>query len=598
MSEESYAWQTKLAALRRVAQYRPFYTTGIIVLSVGAAALEGIGLSFILPIIELAQMGEANPNNVDGILGAFVTIYQEIGIPFTLGYLIVGVAFVMTIRYTLSFLVTWFRAAIETQYVRFLQERGFENALDARIAYYDEEGSDDILNAIVTQSEYAGRVIRRAIAFVEMGLVATVYLAIALYIAPGMTILTAMFLGGMSFVFRRMLEGGYSLGDKVAGANERIQTAVQTGTQGIREVKLFDMRSELISQFNNAVDQFETSRINLHRNKGAIRNFYELMTAVSVFVLIYVALTFTALSIGELGIFLFAIFRLGPYVSNLNQKFYQLEGELPHLVRTQLFIDNIKVNTELDRGNESTPDQIETITFDSVEFSYDTADETVLQGVSFRANRGEFIGFVGPSGAGKSTIASLFARMYRPDRGEIRVNGISLNRFDLSEWRSRISVVQQKPYIFNDTVRSNVTIGNRAATQEEIEQACKVAQVTEFLDTLPQGYDTVLGEDGVKLSGGQRQRIAIARAILKDTDLLVLDEATSDLDTALEKQVHQAIEQLDREYTIIVIAHRLSTLVNADLIYTIEDGTIVERGSHKELLEQQGTYARLHDIRN
>lgn len=228
-------------------------------------------------------------------------------------------------------------------------------------------------------------------------------------------------------------------------------------------------------------------------------------------------------------------------------------------------------------------------------FSYEEG-EPVLENVSFEFESGDFVAFVGPSGAGKSTITSLLALLYRPDSGVIRANGSSIGNFGAGDWRSRISVVRQNPYIFDTTLRENLTIGNRNATDDEIETACKVAQVTEFLNELPNGYETELGDQGVKLSGGQRQRLAIARALLRNAELLILDEATSDLDSSLEAQVQEGIENLDREYTVLTVAHRLSTVRNADRIYALKDGRIVEEGTHDELLNEEGVYASLHGM--
>ncbi|MFD1527293.1 ABC transporter transmembrane domain-containing protein, partial [Halolamina salina] len=305
-----------------------------VVLSVIAAIFEGFGLSFIMPIIEVAQ-SNASAEEADGLLTVFLTVYETLGIPFTLGYLVAGVAAVMIVRYTVSFLVSWFRAAIETKYVRHLQEEAFDNALEARVGYFDKEGSDDILNAIVTQAEYAGRVIRYTLHTIEQGLLASIYFIIALYISPLLTLITAVFLGSVTLFFRYVLETGYSLGDQVADAKEEIQSNAQAGTQGIRDVKLFGMIDELRSGFVEGIEKFERYRIKLQRNESGISNAYQLATAVSVFVLIYLALTFASMRIGELGIFLFAMFQLGPKVSALNKHAYRVEGELPHLVRTQ-----------------------------------------------------------------------------------------------------------------------------------------------------------------------------------------------------------------------------------------------------------------------
>ncbi|WP_252698791.1 ABC transporter ATP-binding protein [Natronosalvus vescus] len=590
---QNLSWREKFTALYRVATFRPLYTAGIVVLSAFTALLEGIGLSFILPIIELAE-GETDPNEAEGLLHAFVVVYESIGVPFTLGYLIVGVTIVMTVRYTSTFLVSWLQGAIETYYIRHLQSTAFNNALDAEISYFDQEGSDDILNAIVTQAEYAGKVIRYSIRTFEAVLLSIVYVSIALYLAPMLTIFAAAFLGFVTFFFRYVLEAGYSIGDRVADANERVQQAAQAGTQGIREVKLFGITRELQSQFSRGIDQFTQSRIRLLRNEAAIGSYYQLATAVAVFVLIYLALTWTTLSIGALGVFLFAMFQLGPQISQLNRYAYKTEGELPHLVRTQEFVDRLQASSETDEGTRSLSEQIKEIRFEDVTFSYEETGEQVLNSVSFDVTCDQFVAFVGQSGAGKSTIASLLTRMYDPDSGRITANGIPIQEFELSAWRSRVSIVQQDPHIFNDTLRRNITLGNREASHEEIERVSEIAQVTEFLDGLPKGYETKLGDDGVRLSGGQRQRVALARALLKDADLLILDEATSDLDSTIEQRVHEGIDEMDRDYATLVIAHRLSTVVNANQIYTMDDGQIIESGDHNQLLEEDGQYATLY----
>lgn len=591
---KSVSRRKKIDALLDVARFNPKFTLLIIGLGLITAVLEGVGLSFILPIIEIVQV--ANPaSEADGFMATFVTVYQTLGIPFTLGFVVSGVAIIMIVRYTMSFVVAWFRAALRSYYIRDLQMRAFRSTLDARIEYFDKKGSDDILNAIITQTNYAGRAIRRTVNLIETVFLSLAYLLIALAVAPILTIFALVILGGLTILLRNVVEPGYELGELVAKTNEQRQEAVQAGTQGIRDIRIFGMSDELYQDFMDAINQFTDAQIKLRRNQAAINKFYVLGVSLSVFSLIYFALTLADLSVGELGVFLFTMFQLGPKLSSVNGLFYDLENDLPHLVRMLKFIRGLEDQQEPNESIHDTPAEIKNVEFVNVRFSYDNGEE-VLRRINFEIEKGEFIAFVGQSGVGKSTIVSLLARLYEPDGGKIQANGIPIDEMNIEKWRNRISVVRQDPFIFNDTLRYNLTIGNQDAADTELNQVCNIARVNEFFDDLPDGYDTMLGDNGVRLSGGQRQRVALARALLDDADILILDEATSDLDSNLEQEVQAAIESMDQEYAIITIAHRLSTVQNADRIYMMDDGKVAEVGTHAELLNNGGQYEELYTI--
>ncbi|MDE2514007.1 MAG: ATP-binding cassette domain-containing protein, partial [Alphaproteobacteria bacterium] len=235
------------------------------------------------------------------------------------------------------------------------------------------------------------------------------------------------------------------------------------------------------------------------------------------------------------------------------------------------------------------------IRFDDVQFSYANG-ANALRGVSLTVPAGKRIALVGSSGAGKSTILNLVPRFYDTTSGSIAIDGQPLRDVALASLRRAIALVSQEITLFDDTIKANIAYGRLGAADAEIVAAAKAAAADEFIRRLPQGYDTMVGEHGVKLSGGQRQRIAIARAMLKDAPILLLDEATSSLDTESERHVQTALDALMQGRTTVVIAHRLSTVTGADLIYVIDGGRVVEHGTHAELLRQQGVYARLYAL--
>ena len=236
------------------------------------------------------------------------------------------------------------------------------------------------------------------------------------------------------------------------------------------------------------------------------------------------------------------------------------------------------------------------IEFDQIHFEYSDADERVLDGVSFTIKKGEIVALVGPSGSGKSTIADLIPRFFDVSKGALRIDGKNVRKISFSSLRGSMGIVTQEVILFNDTIRKNIAYGQSDVTEEAIQKAAEAANALEFIKQTPDGFDTLIGERGVNLSGGQKQRLAIARALLKNPPILILDEATSALDTESEKMVQKAIEVLMKDRTALVIAHRLSTVQNADKIVVLDKGKILEVGSHNELYEKGGLYRRLYDI--
>jgi ABC-type multidrug transport system fused ATPase/permease subunit len=296
--------------------------------------------------------------------------------------------------------------------------------------------------------------------------------------------------------------------------------------------------------------------------------------------------------LGEIILFIIIIFRLMIPAAKSNFSHSRVSQLEPSLESVQNFL-RTDDKPYLSDGLEPFSKLAETVVVDDVTFRYNYDEASILKNVSFEIPKGKITAVVGASGAGKTTLVNLIARLYDPQVGKILIDGIDLRNLIIETWRREIAIVSQDTFLFNDTVMGNLRFARPEVTNEDVYQAAGLAQAHYFIMKLPLGYDTILGDRGVRLSGGQQQRIAIARALLVDPQLLILDEATSDLDSETEQAIQSAIEQYSKKRTLFIIAHRLSTVKQADNIIVLSQGEIVEQGSHTDLMAMKSHYWRL-----
>lgn len=370
--------------------------------------------------------------------------------------------------------------------------------------------------------------------------------------------------------------------------------------QAIQSVKSYANEQYEANRYGNIVEQVRMIAMSGAKWRGAFASFIIVGLFGTVVLVIWYGVKL--MNAGEIGLDVLTSFLLySVFVGGSVGGIADIFGKLQKAVgATEDLFDLLALDTEytVESGTKETRKLKGDIAFSEVDFHYETrADKKVLQKLNFSISAGEKVAIVGPSGAGKSTIASLLLRFYDPVSGSIHVDGIDAREYNIHDLRDQMAYVPQEILLFGGSIRENIAYGKLSATDGEIKKAAELANAWEFIESFPEGLETVVGERGIQLSGGQRQRVAIARAILKDPKILILDEATSSLDAESERLVQQALDRLMEGRTSIIIAHRLSTIRKADSIMVLDHGTIIERGTHEQLtVVENGVYRRLSHL--
>lgn len=504
----------------------------------------------------------------------------------------------ITIRGLCAFVSTYCMARTGNTVVMRLQRQLFDHLMHLPVSFFDKTPSGELVSKIIYDSTQVSGAASKSLvnifrsgAFIIGLLIWMFYQSwelslVLLFIAP----LVGLIINVVSKRFRMISR-------RLQKAMGNVSTTAQQMLHGQKDVLMFAGHETERDRFAIVSNNIRQQQMKMSTTSAASNALVQIVASFALAVVLYLASVDSIREELTPGKFvaivgsMLALLRPLRDITNINSEIQKAISACNSL------FDILDLEIEKNSGTYVTDRVKGKINFDGINFTYPTANERLINNLSFEAQPGETIALVGRSGSGKSTIASLLTRFYEIESGSISIDDIKINDYELKNLRSHIALVSQNVHLFNDTIAANIAYGGiENVTREQIIAAAEKANALEFIDNLENGFDTVVGENGSMLSGGQRQRIAIARALLQDAPILILDEATSALDAESEQKVQQAIDTLKKDRTSLVIAHRLTTIESADRILVIDEGNIVESGDHQMLLAKGEHYAQLHKM--
>lgn len=589
-------WKNNYLVLREFKHFRKV-TIFAIVFSILAAAFEGFSIGFLLTFLQsLTNAADAEPIQT-GV--AWFDIW------------ILGIKTSATSRmYRISILIllsTWLRStfdyfsSIYTESAQLhladrLRKRMFEHLQALPLSYFVKTRSGELINTITTEIERLKQGFGGVAFVIIRGMAVAVYFITMFIISWQLSVVSVLLFAllgvGLSTLNARVRESSFG----ISNANGAFHSTATEFINGIRTVHASGTQEFERQRFYGVSNQLLNASIKVAKAWTLVKPIASAIATTAIIGLIILSFTVFTLEVASLLTFFFVLMRVVPSIQDIN-------GTVAFLSTLNGSMDNIKQllqsdnqayfqngSTEFKRLNRS-------IDIVSVDFGYEPTN-LVLHNITLTLEKGKTTALVGASGAGKTTLADLIPRFYDPTQGHIYIDGVDLKEIDIYSLRKNMAVVSQDTFIFNTSVWNNIAYGTLDATSSQIKEAARLANALEFIEDMPQGFDTQLGDRGVRLSGGQRQRIAIARALLRDPQILILDEATSALDSVSERLIQESLEKLSVGRTVIAIAHRLSTIAKADKVVVLEKGYIVEQGKYQDLLQQRGKLWKYHQMQN
>ena len=596
--------RAELRLLRLIIPYRGLLVLGLVT-TLLASLLDGFTLVLLVPLLKhlFGTAGELRTGStqleglVDGLVEPLIAGLTPGQAAARLVVLLVAG---LVLKNAFSYASTQVSVRAQEGLVRDLRTRLFKHLLTLDLGFFQRTRGGQLISGIITEVDQTKTVITASLlSFFQNLVVVAVTLFILSQISLRLTLLTVAFVPILVVALQGLLRRlrahararAHERGEITATASERLGA--------IRLIRSYGEEARETAHFRSQAERYRKRVIRTQRFSSLTSPVTEVFSGFLVILIIWAGTKpglvgmAAPLAPEAIIVFLMAALKLTSPLKTIASFPAVMAVTLASAERVFDLLD--QPPNEVDRPDDLVARFEREIAFDRVSFRYGDGD-LVLQDISFTLQKGQVVALVGPSGAGKTTLADLVPRFHDPTSGRILMDGVPLTRIGRRSLRALMGVVSQDTVLLNDTVRANIAYGSPGASVEQIEAAAQAANASGFIATMPQGLDTVLGERGTRLSGGQRQRIAIARALLRDPPILILDEATSALDTESERLVQQAIERLMQDRTVLVIAHRLATVRDADEIVVLDAGRAVQRGSHEELLRAAGLYRRLYDL--